>query len=312
MVPIPADVARVPDLLSAADLACTTAKEQVSSRIYVYRDGDARLMQRRSEMQWVSRIKSAVTEDRLALYAQAIAPLQPGHQRHFEILLRLLDEDGQVVSPGAFMPTVERYRLMPEIDAWVVRHTLATLETRSQATAMATFGINLSGQSLADEAFLEGLLRQLRRTSVPTRSLYFEITETTAIANLEPLQEFITLVKALGCRFALDDFGTGMSSFAYLKSLPVDFLKIDGSFVKRVLADPVDAAVVEMANQIAHLMGVQTIAEFVEDEHIVAFLTRLGVDYGQGYAIHRPAPLEAVLDALLPEAQAASVAGNTP
>jgi EAL domain-containing protein (putative c-di-GMP-specific phosphodiesterase class I) len=210
----------------------------------------------------------------------------------------MLDENGKLVPPMAFIPAAERYNLMPAIDRWVLRMALATLSriradsARDQVDLCA---INLSGASIGDERFLEFVREQLERFTVPHHTICFEITETVAIANLDKAARFIRELKELGCRFSLDDFGAGMSSFAYLKHLPVDFLKIDGGFVKDMADDPIDRAMVEAINNVGHVMGKQTIAEFVDSDRVIAALREIGVDYAQGYGVAQLRPFEPAL-----------------
>lgn len=303
LVPITATTRHLPELLSAADFACYTAKEQGRNRMHVYQPDDKAVTQRHGEMQWVHRISRALAEGRFCLYQQSIVALSQ-HEAgcvHAEVLLRMVDEQGDLVPPMAFIPAAERYNLMPAIDRWVVRQTLETMaqerraETSEPHLVPPILAINLSGQSLGDNGFREFVIAQLQQSGVSGERICFEITETAAIANLSRAIQFIVSLREIGCRFALDDFGSGLSSFAYLKKLPVDYLKIDGSFVKGMLEDPIDTAMVKSINQIGHVMGIQTIAEFVENDAIISRLKTIGVDYAQGYAIDKPKPLEPAL-----------------
>ncbi|WP_439884582.1 EAL domain-containing protein [Pseudomonas syringae] len=280
--------------LCAADMACYMAKEKGRNRVQVYRSDDTALSIRSGEMAWIQRLHIAMDEDRFCLFAQEIASIrQPGDGvRHIEILLRLRDESGRMVAPDSFIPAAERYGLMTTLDRWVVHNVFQVIarcqnEQRHQAP-QAMCAINLSGSSIGDDAFLDYLKSQFKMFGVAPEMICFEITETSAIADLESAIRFINELKSLGCLFSLDDFCSGMSSFAYLKHLPVDFLKIDGSFVKDMLDNPINRAMVEVINNIGHVMGKRTIAEFVETPQIEAALEEIGVDFAQGYLIGRP------------------------
>ncbi len=259
-----------------------------------YSPQDHEVTLRHGEMEWVQRLKHALQADRFRLYAQEIVGLSSASfgQRHVEVLLRLLDEHDQIVPPMAFIPAAERYNLMPEIDRWVLQNTLQTLAAREAAglPPLALCAINLSGASVGDEHFLQFALEHIRSSGIDPARLCFEITETTAVASLTRATRFMQELSGLGCCFALDDFGAGMSSFGYLKHLPVQYLKIDGGFVKDMLNDPIDRAMVSAINEIGHLMGKQTVAEFVENQAIADALRQLGVDYAQGYGLARPEP----------------------
>ncbi|WP_342119118.1 EAL domain-containing protein [Pseudoduganella sp. OTU4001] len=278
------------EVMKSADAACYMAKEKGRNRIHLYSDDDAELSVRQNEMEAVSRIRAALENDRFCLHLQTIAPLKPGGQAHAEVLVRMIDEQGGLVPPMAFIPAAERYDLMPLLDRWVIHHAFAALAQQPRGTSWA---INLSGASVCDEGLLEYVLEQQRASGIALEDVCFEITETAAVANLAHAASLIQDLQAQGCRFALDDFGAGMSSFAYLKHLPVDYVKIDGSFIKGILHSPTERAMVESINQIAHVMGKQTIAEFVEDDAILACLRSMGIDYAQGYGVGRPQPLSA-------------------
>ncbi|MCD7041193.1 EAL domain-containing protein [Pseudomonas sp. MAFF 311095] len=279
--------------LRAADMACYMAKEKGRNRVQVYHADDSELSLRFGEMAWVQRLHMALEENRFCLYAQEISPLgqTDGGDGHIEILLRLHDEAGRIILPDSFIPAAERYGLMTSLDRWVVENVfkiIARCLHERPGRPMAMCAINLSGITIGDDDFLGFLREKFHTYAIPPGMICFEITETSAIANLGSAIRFINELKALGCQFSLDDFCAGMSSFAYLKHLPVDFLKIDGSFVKDMLDDPINRAMVEVINHIGHVMGKRTIAEFVETPQIEQALLEIGVDYAQGYLIERP------------------------
>ena len=277
--------------LRAADMACYMAKEKGRNRVQVYHPDDSELSIRFGEMAWIQRLHVALEENRFCLYAQEIAALDPQEGSHIEILLRLHDESGRTILPDSFIPAAERYGLMTALDRWVVRSVFQVIRQcldEGREGPLAMCAINLSGSSIGDDKFLDYLQRLFTEYRIAPQMICFEITETSAIANLGSAIRFINELKGLGCKFSLDDFCAGMSSFAYLKHLPVDFLKIDGSFVKDMLDDPINRAMVEVINHIGHVMGKRTIAEFVETPMIQQALRDIGVDYAQGYLIERP------------------------
>jgi len=284
------------EVLSKADEACYLAKDLGRNRVHSYQAGDEELARRHGEMEWVGPLRKALNEGRFVLYEQKIVDLvDDAAPPHFEILLRMRDEAGGLVPPMTFIPAAERYSLMPAIDRWVISAVVQALGTRIKADAGAVnslYAINLSGGSITDARLSQFIRDQLAAHGVPGRCVCFEITETAAIGNLAHAVELMTDLKGLGCRFSLDDFGSGMSSFAYLKRLPIDFLKIDGVFVRDIAAYPVDRAMVSSIHQIGSLMGLKTIAEFVESEAILAQLRLMGVHYGQGFALGRPQPFQ--------------------
>jgi diguanylate cyclase (GGDEF)-like protein/PAS domain S-box-containing protein len=294
VVPIVPENEDVASVLSAADSACQAAKEQGRNRVHCFEENDIDLMRRRREMHWAARINTALEENRFDLYRQTILPLQ--HEEaglHYEILLRMRDEQGKIITPDNFIAAAERYGLTPSIDRWVVENTLRWLVSDvDERDKLAMCSINLSGQSLGDDKFLPFVIEQFHRSGLDARRICFEITETAAIASFSQANRFIQALKELGCKFALDDFGTGLSSFGYLKHFPVDFLKIDGSFVKEILHDPIDREMVRSINEIGHLTNKKTIAEFAENEEIITMLRNLGVDYAQGYGVNRPQKIQ--------------------
>jgi EAL domain-containing protein (putative c-di-GMP-specific phosphodiesterase class I) len=250
-------------------------------------------------MQWVSRIRQALKEDRFKLFQQPIVAVNPNsrnYTKHHEVLIRMLDEEGALLAPGQFMGAAEQFGLMDDIDQWVLRKALEWLAVNADSSHRR-LAINLSGQSLSSPTFLSTVTDVFAASGVDARRVCFEITETAAIANLENATRFIAALKTRGCEFALDDFGSGMSSFAYLKNLPVNYLKIDGSYVRDLVHDQVDRSMVEAVNQIGHAMGMQTIAEFVEDQATLGALAVIGVDYAQGYGIAKPQPLDTLCSA---------------
>ncbi len=290
-VPIEPGVDTLASVFRAADDACYAAKEQGRNRIHVYKRDDQELAQRRGEMQWVLRIQEALADNRFTLFYQPIVSLDRSDRDHGEVLLRLRNHDGSLVSPEVFIPAAERYNQMQTIDRWVIRTVFSSLRDTDVIPPATCVAINLSGQSLGDWHFLEFVEQQLEELAVPIDRVCFEVTETAAISNLSHAMRFFSALKQQGCHFALDDFGSGLSSFAYLKSLPVDFLKIDGRFVKDMVQDPIDHAMVEAIHRIGQVMGLKTIAESVENASILAQLSAIGVNYAQGYEVGKPRPL---------------------
>ena len=282
------------EVLKEADAACYAAKDKGRNRVHVFRLDDEELASRQGEMQWVEKIQHGLDENRFVLYGQLIVPISDTKEGlHFETLVRYRDEQGNTIPPGAFLPAAERYNLAPALDKWVISHLFEWLAEHADCLEkLSLCSINLSGLSMSDESMLDFITNTFKQYSIPTDKICFEITETAAIGNLTYATKFIHHLREQGCSFSLDDFGSGLSSFAYLKNLPVDYLKIDGLFVKDIHEDKVDLAMVRSINEVGHVMGKKTVAEFVENKQIFDLLSVLGVDYAQGYGIAKPVPLD--------------------
>jgi diguanylate cyclase (GGDEF)-like protein/PAS domain S-box-containing protein len=295
LVPIGADSGDLNHVMSAADAACYVAKDSGRNRVHEYELDDTLVAERYGEMQWIHRIHRAFEDNRFRLFYQLIQPIseEAGRDLLCEVFIRMLDRNGKVIEPAAFIAAAERYHLIGSLDRWVVKTAFAALAEaqKREWSRPVLFAINLSGMSLSEESFLTFVVEELEKSSVDSRRICFEITETAAISKLDSAMRFISVLKTKGCRFILDDFGSGLSSFAYLRDLQVDYLKIDGEFVKDMMEDRVKRAMVESINQIGHVMGIQTIAEWVETRQTLEALKELGVDYAQGYWLCRPQPL---------------------
>ncbi|NKB37763.1 MAG: EAL domain-containing protein [Gammaproteobacteria bacterium] len=290
------DLPNLTELLKQADAACYIAKDMGRNRIHVYREDDLDMSRRLGEMEWVTRIYQALEKNQFCLFAQTIEPLAREHHRHYELLIRMIDNDGSLIPPGAFLPAAERYNLIEKLDVWVITEAFSLLADNPAFLDEISFiSINLSGQSLTKKGFSEFIESQLNDYGIEANKICFEITETTAISNLSIATAFISSLRELGCQFALDDFGSGLSSFGYLKNLSVDYLKIDGMFVKDIVEDPIDRAMVKSINEIGQVMGMRSIAEFVENDEIKGMLREIGVNYAQGYGIDKPRAFEEVL-----------------
>ncbi|MEO8777274.1 MAG: EAL domain-containing protein, partial [Rhodanobacter sp.] len=278
------------DLLTQSDTACYMAKEMGRNRVQFYSDRDDQTVRRRGEMEWANRLRWAIDEQRLHLAYQELWPLPLGQGRPgIEMLLRFRDESGELIVPGVFLPAAERYGLMPMIDRWVIETTLANFDRLHPAGAdVDTVAINLSGASVDDTALSGWIIDLLRHYRVDPTRVCFEITETVAVRNLAHVARCMAPLRAVGCRIALDDFGAGMSSFTYLRTLPLDVIKIDGSFVRDMLTDPVNHLMVKAVTDIGHRLGLEVIAEWVTDAATVEALTVLGVNQVQGFSLHRP------------------------
>ncbi len=285
--------------LSIAEVACRGAKERGGNRVALFKDMDASMVQRRSDLDQIGYLQNALLTNRFIIYSQLIAPLSgdTAGQRH-ELLIRMLDKNDELMPPDRFLSAAERYQLMPAIDRWVIKHALQQIGSVDNVLEinLASFSINVSAQSLADSNFLKFVENELHQSHVSPDSICFEITETAAVRNLEQANHFINRLQRIGCRFALDDFGTGYSSFAYLKNLPVQYIKIDGAFIRDLIENPISEAIVQAATGIGHVMGAAVVAEHVENDLVLQKLRALNVNFAQGYGIGKPRPLEDLLN----------------
>ena len=294
------DIFKASEILSAADTACYTAKESGRNRVHVHSPNKSSSAARQKEMQWISRLQAALDNNQFELYLQRIQKTSQTTElsNHYEVLIRMIDHDGKLIPPGAFLPAAERFNLIESIDRWVVERVFLKLNHFNQKHPIPNdfmIAINLSGASIINKNFLDRIYELLETSIVPAQKFCFEITETAAITNLIDATAFLTKLRQIGCKVALDDFGSGLSSFAYLKQLPIDFLKIDGHFVKDIDTDNINEAFVRSIHQIGQVMGLKTIAEFVENDAIFDLLKEIGVDYAQGYGIHKPEPFNQAL-----------------
>jgi diguanylate cyclase (GGDEF)-like protein/PAS domain S-box-containing protein len=295
IVMVDKDSQSVATAMSSADVACYSAKDMGRNQVHLYQDSDASV--RHEEMKWVSRITSAIEDNRFELFYQPIIGIGAkglGVRGHYELLLRMRSDSGEIVGPDQFIPAAERYNLMSMLDRWVIREALSQLADRSHDSEQARFtlAINLSGTSLSEDRFLEFVIDELKRQRLPQGAICFEITETAAISNLARVIHFMQTLRKLGCKFSLDDFGSGLSSFTYLKNLPVDYLKIDGQFIRNVAEDSVDESMVRAINEVGRAMGIATIAERVESKEVLDKLGDLGVEFAQGFFIARPTSVQ--------------------
>jgi diguanylate cyclase (GGDEF)-like protein/PAS domain S-box-containing protein len=292
LVAITDKVDNLNDLLIQADSACYMAKELGRNRVHVYYPDDIEMVERQGNMKWTTRINMALDEDRFSLYAQPILSLDNEHDKHYEVLLRMHEEDGSIIMPAQFFPAAESYNLMGKLDYWVIAKIFSLLaEYPDFVDSIDFISINLGGQAVSNKHLLEFIISEFRRTGIAPGKICFEVTETVAISNFALTKSFISRLKSIGCRFALDDFGNGLSSFGYLKNLPIDYLKIDGVFVRDIVTDSIDHAMVSSIHKIGKMMGVQTIAEFVENEQVLDKLKAVGVNYAQGFGIAAPEPI---------------------
>jgi len=287
--------------LATAEIACKAAKDRGRNRVEVFQDSDQSIIRRHTDILVIGQLRDALDSDKFRLDAQPILPLRGNYGRpRFELLIRMLGDHGEIIPPAKFLSSAERYQLMPAIDRWVVRRACELLgaHNKSISEESARFAINLSGQSLQDEAFLQFVIDQIQKSELPPNVLCFELTETATIGNLAKAQDFMRTLQNLGCQFALDDFGTGVSSLAYLKDLPVNYLKIDGSFVRDSVQNARSDSMIKAIAQLAKVMCMETIAEYVETDNLRVRMTELGVDYGQGFAMGKSQPLEELLNEL--------------
>jgi len=283
-------------MLTRAELACFTAKDHGRNKLHIHRKEDDELTRRHTEMMRAAGVTGALQEDRFRIYCQPIVALSPENTEalHYELLIRLTDPQGDLIMPASFIPAAERYGLMTSLDRWMISTAFHSYNDIFGQDSGVQIAINLSGNSLNDDSLLDFIKGEINKTEIQPSNVCFEITETAAISNLDQVSQLILELKRIGCRFALDDFGSGLSSFTYLKNLPVDYLKIDGSFVHDMIDDTIDHAMVEAINQVGHIMGIGTIAECAESQEVVNMLRELGVDYAQGYAMGKPAPIESL------------------
>ncbi len=289
-------------ILSYADAACYVAKDNGRNKVQLFFGGE-KCTRKRTEMDWVARINEAFEQERFRLFYQKIVPVVPSDVRHehCEVLLRMMDAQGNLIPPMEFIPAAEKYDMMQLIDRWVISTLFAAKSSEwqrfrndcahRQDKCSLQYSVNVSGASICDTQFLDFLLDEIASHAIPPDVVCLEITETMAITNMDKARQFIKRVRSAGCRIALDDFGSGMSSFAYLKNLPIDYLKIDGSLIRNIAEDPADLGIVDAVNRIGHLLGFKTVAEFVENDAIMAKLRQVGIDYAQGYGIHKPEAL---------------------
>ena len=311
-VVIKKDTSSAARVLTESDIACRTARNHGGNRVIAYRAESAEMRQEQSNMEGVWNLKKAFKENSFELFAQPIHSLKDGEFdkpfSHYELLIRMVGEDSKYVPPDEFIPVAEYYSMMPELDRWVVREAFRYISQVEPSSNPPVFAINLSGQSLDEASFRDFVLDELKSSGTDARMVCFEITEAVAVNDLTLATRFIASLKEEGSSFSLDDFGTGVSSYGYLTSLDVDYLKIDGIFVKDLMRDTIARNIVESVTQVGHSMGLKIIAEYVEDDKIIALLRKMGVDYGQGYGICKPTPLnEMIVPHLAKKKLAASV-----
>jgi diguanylate cyclase (GGDEF)-like protein len=312
VAPLETETGELVHSLAAAETACKAAKDRGRNRVEIYQTNDQSIVRRFADINIAARLREAIAVGRFRLDAQLIMPMEASHDSrpHYELLLRMIGEDGQTIGPDSFLSAANRYQLMPTIDRWVVEQAISMIKPHAELLSgrPAVFAINFSGQSLHDDTFRDFLLSQIKNSGLDPGIFCFELTENATIANLAHAEALIRKLREIGCGVALDDFGTGLSSLAYLRQLPVTMLKIDGSFVRDILKDPRSESLVQAIAQLARGMSIATVAEYVETDEIRARISTLGVDYGQGFAIGRPEPFADVLTQLPVLAAAAQYA----
>ncbi|MFT5657530.1 MAG: EAL domain-containing protein (putative c-di-GMP-specific phosphodiesterase class I), partial [Gammaproteobacteria bacterium] len=283
------------DFYSKVTTACFLAKQNGGSQYHSIEENDQKVIAQQESRDWVSGIMKGLTEDSFKLYVQPIVPLDEAHnERHYEVLIRYQAEDGSIVSPNHFLPTAERYNLIEKIDRWVVNKTLEWLQANKASVDDTLFSINLSGRSIGSRTFHKFLQNRLEQSDVDTTSLCFEITETSVVDNIERSVEFINAIKKLGAKFSLDDFGTGLSSFSYLKQFPVDYLKIDGEFIRDIIEDDTSFVFVRSMSEVGHCLEMKVIAEYVESSDMFDKLRAANIDFIQGYTVGRPVDIQSL------------------
>jgi len=302
VIPIDGEVTDIESILTDVDSACYVAKQSGRNRVHITQENDAEVVKYRNDIAGMQNIQLALAEERLVLFYQPVYEIQPDgvSMAHCEILLRIKSETGELFSPAEFIPIAEKYNVMTEIDRWVFSHVLDWVVAHQHEYDTPRLLINLSGLSFINDEFLRFVVEQLQTRDINPERLAFEITETAAVDNMEKANVFIDRIREIGCHFALDDFGSGFSTFSYLKELPIDYLKIDGSLVKNLATDEIDREMVRAINEIGHTVGAQTIAEFVEDEETLQYLREMGVDYAQGYGLCKPQSLTELASQLEP------------
>ncbi|MFO1426902.1 MAG: bifunctional diguanylate cyclase/phosphodiesterase [Steroidobacteraceae bacterium] len=306
----------LPHAISEAESACKAGKDRGRNRVEIYADADVSIVRRYTDITTAGDLRAAIAANRLRLDAQLIQPIgKAGHEpvTHYELLLRMIAPDGETVGPDRFLSAARRYQIMPDVDRWVIDHAIAQLKPYASwlADRPVVFSINFSGQSLGDKDFQQFLLDRIEASKLPPNVFCFELTESDAVANIASAEVLMRALRRIGCEVALDDFGTGLSSLAYLRSMPVTMLKIDGSFIRDILRDPRTESMVQAIAQLARTMSIATVAEYVETDEICGRLVELGVDFGQGFAIGRPGPLELLLEELPLMASAATARSGT-